>query len=399
MEKILFISPSTLPVPAVFGGAIESLIQNFIDENEIIKTVQCSVISVYNEEAETMSRKYKLTNFFWIKKNRFSIIVKSFIKIINLINRLFNLTEIGLTYEGYIIRRMLKKNIYDKVIVEGNGMNLHYIKNLVPKERIVFHIHSYYHCEKNSLNLYLMRIPAKIISVSEFISESLVQNLCIHPESVNVVKNCINKYFIETNSSNTNRIKNSKEVSIVYTGRIVKEKGILELLDALILLKQFEWKLFLIGSYGSSFGSYDLYDIKRERSFVEQVNIRLNELRDHVEMLGFIENHKIPDYYNLFDIAVVPSICFEAAGLVVLEFIASGLPVIATNIGGIPEYLPKDSGFLINHDKNFIVNLSESLKELILNKELREIIKSKNLNIKCNFSSDIYYNNLIKALK
>ena len=52
MKKICIISAGALPVPAVLGGAIETIINNIIDENEKDKKLEITIVSKYNKQAK-----------------------------------------------------------------------------------------------------------------------------------------------------------------------------------------------------------------------------------------------------------------------------------------------------------------------------------------------------------
>jgi glycosyltransferase involved in cell wall biosynthesis len=62
-------------------------------------------------------------------------------------------------------------------------------------------------------------------------------------------------------------------------------------------------------------------------------------LTEHVRLLGYIPDHQLPLAYRAADISVVPTTTLEGFGLIVLESLAVGTPVLGTPVGGIPEIL------------------------------------------------------------
>lgn len=73
-------------------------------------------------------------------------------------------------------------------------------------------------------------------------------------------------------------------------------------------------------------------------------------LNNHVKFLGFLPDEQLPIAYQAADITVVPSQSLEGFGLIVLESLACGTPVLCTPIGGMPEILAPFSPELITED-------------------------------------------------
>lgn len=67
MKNILMISPCDLPIPAVKGGAVSTLIESLVKENSLQGKVNIELVSIYDETAQRISKKYKNTKFIWIK--------------------------------------------------------------------------------------------------------------------------------------------------------------------------------------------------------------------------------------------------------------------------------------------------------------------------------------------
>ena len=78
--------------------------------------------------------------------------------------------------------------------------------------------------------------------------------------------------------------------------------------------------------------------------------------------LGNLDHDKLRELYNISDVSVVPS-RFEAFGLVAIEALACGTPVIATKVGGLTQIINKDVGVLINTDD--YVSLSKCIKNIL----------------------------------
>jgi glycosyltransferase involved in cell wall biosynthesis len=130
---------------------------------------------------------------------------------------------------------------------------------------------------------------------------------------------------------------------VVFTGRIAHVKGIDVLLSAIRLLsgRVANLKVYIIGSLSGSFDGRDSYVDAYARSMLESA-------RDlPVSFLGFISNRdtRFRQYIASADLSVVPS-RLEPQGLVVLESLAMGTPVVGSNTGGIPDMVTPDIGYL-----------------------------------------------------
>ena len=83
---------------------------------------------------------------------------------------------------------------------------------------------------------------------------------------------------------------------------------------------------------GSFFGNTN-----NEDGFIRSLKKKAKCLEDKIFFTGFIPYNNLPDYLQLADIAVLPSMWEEPFGLTIVEAMAAGIPIITTRSGGIPE--------------------------------------------------------------
>ena len=96
---------------------------------------------------------------------------------------------------------------------------------------------------------------------------------------------------------------------------------------------------------------------RNEEIYLEKIKEIANS---NVKYWGYADHNKLNELYCAADCVVVPSICQEAAPLIALEASVCRRRLIATNIGGIPEYIDKN-GLLVNYDEKFVENFAKEL--------------------------------------
>jgi len=96
------------------------------------------------------------------------------------------------------------------------------------------------------------------------------------------------------------------------------------------------------------------------------------DITEHVSFTGFIDNRKIPEFLADHDIMIMPSVmASESFGVAVLEASAVGLPVVASNIGGVPEVVKNGTtGLLV--PPGDAKALAAAVINLVDNAELRK---------------------------
>ncbi|UCG93706.1 MAG: glycosyltransferase family 4 protein [Candidatus Aerophobus sp.] len=144
-----------------------------------------------------------------------------------------------------------------------------------------------------------------------------------------------------------------------------KEKGVMELLKAIPLVtKKYEKVLFIFVGGG-----------KEEHSMLEFC--QKEKLEKYVKFTGYLHNDTLIQILKSSDIFTLPSYR-EGLPLVILEAMAAGLPIVATPVGAIPEFVNNgENGFLVKSMDH--IWLAEKIGWLIGNGELRKKIGNNNI--------------------
>jgi len=153
--------------------------------------------------------------------------------------------------------------------------------------------------------------------------------------------------------------QHQKRQTLLFMGAISEQKGVQVLLPALIKIKkQFPNVLLRVAGSGNL-----LEQLKKE-----SINLKLEY---NVEFLGFINHTEVRSFYLSGSIFLMPSVWHEQFGLVGPEAMACEVPVVGSNIGGIPEWLRhNENGFLV--PPNDINELALAVIKLLKNDTLRK---------------------------
>jgi D-inositol-3-phosphate glycosyltransferase len=154
---------------------------------------------------------------------------------------------------------------------------------------------------------------------------------------------------------------------LLFVGRIERLKGIDTLLEAVAVVSRTctgrNLKALIVGGGGQT--EEENAELRR----IVQLHRDLN-LEDQVEFVGSKPQEMLPLYYAAADITVMPS-HYESFGLVAVESMASGTPVIASNVGGLSfTVLDGETGYLVEEENHFM--LAERVHTLLKNPELRD---------------------------
>ncbi len=196
----------------------------------------------------------------------------------------------------------------------------------------------------------------RIIVATEREKEELIRHYGGDPEKVGIVPCGVNMEMFQPLERIIARQKLgfTDEKVLLFVGRIDPLKGVDQLLKAVPYLDNFKsLRLVIIGG-----DEYSRSEIDRLLKLAAELKIR-----DRVTFQGMVKQEHLPDFYSAADVCVVPSY-YESFGLVSLESLACGTPVVATDVGDLRNIIRQgETGYIIAD--NAPRNLAEKITSIL----------------------------------
>lgn len=387
--RIAVLTSGILPVPAILGGAVENLIDFYLEYNEAHHLHDITIYSVSHPKTKNHpALASKVNHYYYVDVN----------SIWSKIKRKIYYYAHGEEYHHYFIEYFLEQSIkhirkqdYDCIVLENRPSYSLKLKEIT-HAKLVYHLHNEKLTKQTPSYQVMYDAASLVICVSDFISKS-VKAITPFDTKCITVHNGIDLNAFAIKSSHITRQDvglNNQDFVIIYSGRINAEKGIKELTQAMNKLADYpRIKLLVIGGsfYGNAIGDDD---------FSKELRNCTKNIHERLFFTGFIPYKEVPSYLKLADLAIVPSMWEEAFGLTVLEAMAAGIPLITTRSGGIPE-ICEDVACIVNRE-NIIENLSEAIINLYHHPEIRANMSISSITKAQKFSKEEYATNFFKAL-
>jgi len=154
-------------------------------------------------------------------------------------------------------------------------------------------------------------------------------------------------YCLKNDSSLAPKRNGSGTFNILYVGQLTRHKGVQVLINAFKNIKGDKFRLNIVGD-----GDY-------RNKLVE-----ISKMDSRIFFKGKISNEEVYKFYSMADVTIVPSLWPEVLGIVILESLSMGAPVIGSDIGGIREVIKNGyNGFLFNAGsvenlRNILINIA-----------------------------------------
>lgn len=237
---------------------------------------------------------------------------------------------------------------------------------------LVFHFHGPWALESNAESQKALKVRLKktleqivyhrassFIVLSQAFKDILHQQYGVPSNKIQIVPGGVDLEQFEISSSLTEARKKlnwEQERTILFcVRRLTKRMGLENLIEAIARVKtQYPNVLLYIAGKGALAETL-------------QAQIAELDLTNHVRLLGYVPDEQLPLAYRGANFSVVPTISFEGFGLIIIESLATGTPVLGTPVGGIPEILQPFSPDLLFEDSS-VDKLAQGIIEVLSGK-------------------------------
>lgn len=388
MKRVCIISPGILPVPATRGGAIETLIMSLVKRNEIEQRMNLTVVSIDDREAREIARQYPHTVFrfiapasklpntiyhyaqaVWKRVNRHSHVVAS------------------LYYRAAL--HAIRGDDFDVVVFEGGESRGFTAYDRVFRGKLWYHVHA--NPAPKTESAYFN----EVMILSDFVKDRWRQSCTDKRQCLHTVHNGVDTALFERSlelDAGQSKRKLGYDVDdfvVMYCGRVSPEKGVKQLVDAIAAIDDPLVKLMVIGY---------AHDPASER-YLAELKQRAKSMDGRVAFAGYVPNDQLDVYYAAADVQVVPSQWEEGAGNVCIEGMAAGKSIIASNCGGIPEYVSPDCAILVDRGNTMPAGIAAAITALRDDPERRRKMGEAGQRCAARYTEQAYYERYVQLIE
>jgi len=312
--------------------------------------------------------KVRVVTTFWNGGNSYDI--KDGVEIFRVkdatlyLGRIASIAEIN--YLSFSLSSVLKTLELDSdVLMLNNQSPFSFLSNTKLKVGLAHHI-DYIKNIKDILVIPFANLYSKmtkldyIIAPSFFTKKQIIETFKISSEKIEVIHEGVDTNKFNPNNKPIFRDKFKSQYVILFVGALGKTKNVDKLIKVFdYVQKRIDASLVIVG------------DGPEKNNLIKIVNEM--SLANKVFFEGFVKDEDLPYYYSSCDIFASCSV-IEGFGLIFLEAMASGKPVVAFNIASIPEVVSEGGIIIENFDLKY---MAEKIIELLINKEIYEKFSKK----------------------
>lgn len=404
--RVAVLSGLNYPVPPIRGGGPQIVLYNTC-LNITDPEIDWTILADWDEGLKEVDFDRK--RILAIKTKWIDRILLAIINLLPYRIRKKIFSEVGDQDRLVLNLKIVRKLLFRKadVIICHESFSLAYLVHLVfPHKRIITYVHNsklHLDFDDEIWHRYVKASTGGMILISRTAIQDVRERFHLLPKEIFVIYNGIDIHKFNTHQKDKYRLETREKLHFsqqdfvfLYCGRITPQKNIDQILHAFLKLNQERTniRLVIIGS-----AARDLYgDLAYEQSLHDMVPLHL---RERVFFTGFVPQEMLPELYSVIDCGVLATKTkLEGLPLFLLECGACGIPVIATEVGAIPEVLhPASEGYLLRSDYS-LEEMVSAMREMVNQRDYWSG-RSKDIEsyIQQNFSWQRVADDLVKIIK
>ncbi|NBD26525.1 glycosyltransferase family 4 protein [Paenibacillus glycinis] len=349
--KVAFVTPGTFPLPSPTSSSVERVVEKTVPL--LASRIEAHI---YGRISRSLGRRGKLG---MAVIERFPAANK----------------------QTYIrcVKRAIGKLRPDLLQVENRPRYVLKLKQALPNKRVWLNLHSNTFIRERAIQPRTLsqcfQSADRIIVNSEFLREDAAGRVPQCADKLRVVYPGVDierfpSQFSAAGATQRAELRTRRKwlgrSVVLFMGRLQEIKGVHHLLKLMPQLIRAHPSVLLVIVGGAFYGS------KRTTPYVRKLHRIGRTMRNHVRFVPYVPYSEVPSWFLGADVAVVPSGSREAFGLVNVEAMSCGLPVVATRSGGMKEIIDDGvTGYLVNPD-HVVSEMRSRLLELLCNDQLRQ---------------------------
>lgn len=250
-------------------------------------------------------------------------------------------------YAVEVIKCIQTLDHVDLIQVDNRPRCMAKIKQAYPDKPVALFLHSLTFVPKSNTISSLLRRADLIIANSRSLKRRIISRFSLPSDRIITIPLGVDVHRFKPLTAVEKQARmehygiSSNRYNVLFVGRVIPQKGIPVIMRALYRVQpSIRTRLIIVGK-------------SKNKAYLARLKQLAKTLRIELLFLGEIQHEQIHELYPLADCIVCPSQKHEAFGLVNVEAMASGIPVIASKNGGIREIIEDGhDGFLVTHYKN-----------------------------------------------
>jgi glycosyltransferase involved in cell wall biosynthesis len=342
MTKVCFISPEYLPLSGGTGAYVYYL------SNELMKHGYAVCIVTGYGQAGDIRVNDKLSVFF-LRTSK-TPIVKSFMFAASSLRKLNSVRDsvhVGITHANLpLVPNFAVPPNFGKTLIstvhstwkgEAEAIRGEPYSRLNPNEKFMVSFNWFLRIFEESM----LKRSNRIIAVSDFTRRELLQYYKVQADKIRVIHNGVDtrKFQPATDKRKAKQELgfNPDDIAVLSVGRLYARKGLFTLIESMpAVVRSFPRAKFVISGKGQS------NEMKKLVAHAQKLGVNGN-----IVFTGYYPDRKLPRLYQAADVFAF-STFYENLPFAVLEALSTGLPVVTTRVGGIPEMIESGkNGFLV----------------------------------------------------